>query len=82
MKMTVEQAIKNAIKGKGITLDNAAKRLNMSRRTLYNHIGAAKIDPMFIQKVYTILKIDINQIIEDTTGPYMCEWYFGSYKVG
>ena len=61
--MTLEQAIKNAIKGKGYTLDSAAKKLKMSRRTLYNHIGAAKIDAKFIQNVNSILEIDINKII-------------------
>lgn len=56
--MTGEE-IKNAIRGKGLSMEDAAHRLGMNRTTLYHKLNAATIDKEFLQNVQDLLGLNL-----------------------
>ncbi len=56
--------IKTAIRQAGITLEDAATMLDMSRQTLYNNLNRAMITPAFRKKVVEAFKpyFDVNNM--------------------
>lgn len=57
--MTHGEKIKNAIRGKGLTMEQAADILEISRPTLFNKLNAAEVDKEFLQKVEEKLGINV-----------------------
>lgn len=58
--------LKNAIKGKGLTIEQAAKLLGISRQTLSTYLGKAKIEEELERNVKTKLKITLQNGVEET----------------
>lgn len=58
--ITAEQ-LKNAIKGKGYTIDLAAQKLGISRQQFYNNLNKPELDPKFVEQVEEVLDIDITE---------------------
>lgn len=54
-----EEKIKRLFKGAGYTMDEAAKKLKITRATLYNKINKHPLNTEFIQNVKTHLRIDL-----------------------
>lgn len=59
--MATGKELKNAIKGKGLTVQEAADKLGISRQTLSTQFGKAEVDPDLLQNVKTKLKILLNE---------------------
>lgn len=59
-----EEVIKRALKGKGYTIDAAAKAIGVSRRTFYNKIDESTISEDFAQSVKEKLGVDIIDELE------------------
>lgn len=57
--MTQGEKIKNAIRGRGLTMEDAADKLGISRPTLFNKLNAAEIDKEFLQNVEEKLGINV-----------------------
>jgi transcriptional regulator with XRE-family HTH domain len=58
--------LKLAIKGKGLTVEAAAAKLEMSRQNLYGYYNRSELDDSFLQNVKSKLDIDPAQIIGAT----------------
>lgn len=53
--------LKLAIKGLGLTQEDAAKKLGITRQTLNNYFNRAELDDEFIQNVKEKLGVSINE---------------------
>lgn len=65
--MTQGDKIRNAIRGLGITMEEASVRLGISRPTLFSKLNAAEIDEKFLQNVNDKLGISIAAIDKGAT---------------
>lgn len=54
--------IRNAIKGRGLTLQQAADLLEMDRTTLYHKLNDATLDKDFLQNVESKIGIDLGEM--------------------
>lgn len=73
--MTIGEQIKNGIRGKGLSLQEAADLLGITRQTLHNQINSAHIKESFIQKVKIKLGISFdssesNSLVQEGTPVY------------
>lgn len=58
--MDEAEVIRNSIRGKGLDMDEAAKKLGMSRTTLYNKLNAKVLEKEFLQLVQERLGINVD----------------------
>lgn len=66
MVMTQGEKLKLAIRGKGLSMEEAATALQITRQTLHNYIKSAKLDKEFLQNVKKKLRIDLEQELQLT----------------
>lgn len=59
--MATGNELRNAIKGKGLTFEAAAKSLGISRQTLHTHMSKAKVDNELIKNVKEKLDISLSE---------------------
>lgn len=57
--MTLGDKIRNAIRGKGLKMEEAANILGITRTTLFNKLNAAELDETFLQNVNEKLGINL-----------------------
>lgn len=63
--MEIGEFIKNAIRGKGLSLQEAATMLGISRQTLHNQLNSATPKNDFLQNVKDTLGIDYSKLISE-----------------
>lgn len=59
--MATGKEFKKALKNNDLTVEDAAKKMNVARGTLYNKFKLAELEEEFVQNVQELLGIDLNE---------------------
>lgn len=76
MSSPIGVEIKKAIRGKGLGMEEAAKKLGISRGTLFTKLKGADHDKEFVQLVQERLDIDFSKSADKPNGSELINYNF------